>query len=173
MVDILLIYIYGVLDSLLCLIFHLDFLAEISNFLCSRMVKSVNPSPRRSLVQFLAAAFWRKLSIFHDNLILLVVRAVRPHSGNLKIFPPRFFCKNFVKVTFLLKSYTVNWFHEKFLKWGKISGITTLWKSDKSSLTKIIIRQINSLVIYSVKRYFHEIFTKNGWERISVISTLC
>ena len=25
--------------------------------------------------------------------------------GNLKIFPPRFFRKNFVKVTFLLKSY--------------------------------------------------------------------
>ena len=41
------------------------------------------------------------------------------HSVEIWIFfLPRFFCKNFVKVTFLLKNYTVNWFHENFLKWG-------------------------------------------------------
>ena len=34
------------------------------------------------------------------------------------------------------------------------------------------IRQINSLVISLVNRYYHEIFVKKEWEQISVISTL-
>ena len=41
-------------------------------------------------------------------------------------FPPRFFCKNSVKSTFSLKSYTVNQFDDKFSQWGKISEISTL-----------------------------------------------
>ena len=45
--------------------------------------------------------------------------------GNLQIFPPRFFCKNSVKLTFSLKSYAVNQFDEKFFQWGKISENTT------------------------------------------------
>ena len=42
---------------------------------------------------------------------------------------PTIFCKNSVKLTFPLKSYTVNQFDEKFLQWGKFSEITTLWVS--------------------------------------------
>ena len=47
--------------------------------------------------------------------------------GNLIIFPPQFFAKNSIKLTFSLKNYTVSQFDEKFFKWGKISEITTLW----------------------------------------------
>ena len=46
--------------------------------------------------------------------------------GNFKNFPPRYFCKNFVKVTFSRNSFTVNQFDKKIFKWGKISEITTL-----------------------------------------------
>ena len=46
--------------------------------------------------------------------------------GNLQIFPPRFFCKNFVKLNISVKSYTVNQFDEKFSQWGKISEISIL-----------------------------------------------
>ena len=49
------------------------------------------------------------------------------HCGNLRIFPPRFFCKNFVKLNISLKSYTVNQLDENFSHWGKISEISTLW----------------------------------------------
>ena len=52
---------------------------------------------------------------------------VELHSVEIcKIFPPTIFCKNSVKSTFSLKSYTVNQFDEKILLWGKISEITTL-----------------------------------------------
>ena len=53
-------------------------------------------------------------------------RKTVPHCGNLQIFPPGFFCKISVKLTFSLKSSTVNQFDEKILQWGKISEITTL-----------------------------------------------
>ena len=50
-------------------------------------------------------------------------------------FSPTIFCKNSVKLTFSLKSYTsyVNQFDEKILKWGNISEVNTphctvLWK---------------------------------------------
>ena len=46
---------------------------------------------------------------------------------NCKIFSPTIFCKNSVKLTFSLKSYTVNQFDEKNFQWGKVSEITTLW----------------------------------------------
>ena len=36
------------------------------------------------------------------------------------------FYKNFVKLTFSLKSYTVDQFDENILQWGKIYEITTL-----------------------------------------------
>ena len=36
-----------------------------------------------------------------------------------EFFPHDFFCKNFVKLNILLKSYTVNQFDEKFSQWGK------------------------------------------------------
>jgi len=62
--------------------------------------------------------------------------------GNLQIFPPRFFCKNFVKSNILLKSYTVNQFDEKISQWGKISEISTLC-SDYSVVNERIFRQIN------------------------------
>ena len=42
-------------------------------------------------------------------------------------FSPTIFWKNSVKLTFSLKSYTADQFDEKFLQWGKISEITTLW----------------------------------------------
>ena len=45
-------------------------------------------------------------------------------------------------------------------------------KREILSHPKKIFRQIKSLVTYLVDRYFHEFFTKNAWERISVISTL-
>ena len=51
-----------------------------------------------------------------------------PQCGNLHIFTPTIFCKNSVKSTFTLESYTVNQFDEKILQWGKISEITTLCK---------------------------------------------
>ena len=38
--------------------------------------------------------------------------------------PTMIFCINSDKSTFSLKSYTVNQFDEKFLKWGKISETT-------------------------------------------------
>ena len=54
---------------------------------------------------------------------------VELHSVEIcKIFPPTIFCKNSVKSTFSLKSYTVNQFDE-FLQWGKISEISTLCNS--------------------------------------------
>ena len=43
-----------------------------------------------------------------------------------KDFSPTIFLQKFRQTKFLLKSYTVNWFHEKILKWGKISEIATL-----------------------------------------------
>ena len=39
----------------------------------------------------------------------------------------------------------------------------TVWKNE-IGLTKNIFRQINSLVISLVKRYFHEIFAENVWD---------
>ena len=56
-------------------------------------------------------------------------------------FPPTIFCKNSVKLTFSLKSYTVNQFDEKILLWGKISEITTLcltWKYFVKSFHNIL-----------------------------------
>ena len=44
------------------------------------------------------------------------------------------FCKNSVKLTFSLKSYTVNQLDEKFLQWGKFPKLPhcgTVWKSEK------------------------------------------
>ena len=47
------------------------------------------------------------------------------HSMKICKFFPHDFLKNFVKLTFSLKSYTVNQFDEKILQLGKISEITT------------------------------------------------
>ena len=46
-----------------------------------------------------------------------------------QIFPPRFFCKNSVKLTFLLKkSYTVNQFDEKIFAVGEnFRKYQTVW----------------------------------------------
>ena len=41
-------------------------------------------------------------------------------------FPPRFFCKNSVKLNLSLNNWTAYQFDEK-IKWGAISEITTLW----------------------------------------------
>ena len=50
---------------------------------------------------------------------------------------------------------------------------TAVWKKRKIlSHHQKIFRQNNSLVTCLVNRYFHEIFAKNPWERIPVISTL-
>ena len=51
-------------------------------------------------------------------------KLVITQCGNLKIFPPRFFCKHFAKSNISL--LTVNQFDEKFSQWGKISDIFTL-----------------------------------------------
>ena len=42
-------------------------------------------------------------------------------------FSPTIFCKNSVKLTFSLKSFTVNQFDEKIFKWRILYEITTLW----------------------------------------------
>ena len=70
-------------------------------------------------------------------------KMVRAQCGNLKIFLPRFFHKNFGKVTFLLKSYIycklIAW---KCLKWGK-TEITTLYR-------------VNFWKFHKVCKRFHE-----------------
>ena len=85
------------------------------------------------------------------------VEIARTQCGNLKI-PPRFFRKNFVNVTFLLKSYTVNWFHENFWNGGKINEITTLCVFLRKIylLTQKIILLASSMMIRW--RFFNEIF---------------
>ena len=65
-------------------------------------------------------------------------------------FSPMIFCKNSVKLILSLKSYTENQFDEKFLHWGKISEISTLWQENISS--NQLFRHFYS------KRCFHEIF---------------
>ena len=52
--------------------------------------------------------FWRK-----ENMALIA------QCGNLQFFSPTIYCKNSVKLTFSLKSYTVNQFDEKFFSGGK------------------------------------------------------
>ena len=44
---------------------------------------------------------------FTENFVKMCT-TTNPQCGNFEIFPQRFFCKNFVKATFLLKSCTVN-----------------------------------------------------------------
>ena len=87
--------------------------------------------------------------------------------GNLQLFPPRFLSKNFVKLNILLKSYTVNQFHEKYSQWGKISEISTLCsvvKIKEFTLTEEISREINSLGTSSEKRSYHDTFIIKVWE---------
>ena len=57
------------------------------------------------------------------------------HSVEISKFFPKVFCKNSVKLTFSLKSYTVHQFDEKSLQWGKISEITTLCTSHVKNIS--------------------------------------
>ena len=71
-------------------------------------------------------------------------KLVITQCGNLQIFPPRFFCKNFVKSNILLKSYTVNQFDEKISQWGKISEIFTLWSTNCKIFSQFyLLRETN------------------------------
>ena len=82
--------------------------------------------------------------------------------GNLQIyFPPHatIICKNSVKLTIPLKSYTVYHFEEIFLQWGKISEITTLCAistllSRFSSFVKRNFSFMSSIIV----NWIHEIF---------------
>ena len=67
---------------------------------------------------FVTKISWKQRFYIKKSLILrnLSEKMVRAQCGNSKNFSPWLFMKNFVKVTFLLKIYAVNWFHES---WGK------------------------------------------------------
>ena len=60
------------------------------------------------------------MSWFHDFL-----NAVQFHGVVRRIITQcaGIFCKNFVKLTFLLKSYSANWFHENF--WSVVVNFDT------------------------------------------------
>ena len=98
---------------------------------------------------------WRNVFLVRENFSFF--HTVHSQCGNQKKFSPRSFCKNVVKVTFSLKSFTLNQFDEKiFQVWENSQNYhtvaeCTVWKNEKFSLTKKIFRQINSLVIYLVK----------------------
>ena len=103
----------------------------------------------------------------HIMLLLLTAEICIRESGSLAIafpfFLPRFFRKNFVKVTFSLKIYQ---FDEKIFMWGKIYKITTLLckaaQCGKFTLTKKIFREIISLVVsFSKNVAFTKFFAKN------------
>ena len=80
--------------------------------------------------------------------------------GNFKNFPPRLFCKNFVKVIFSLKSYTVYQFDEKNLQWGKIFEITSLCtvfctpqqRTMWSHWEKYLVKSVNFKIFSQVKK---------------------
>ena len=78
---------------------------------------------------------WKKFRQINSLVKLLVSRNFCQKSTVWKFenFSPTIFCKNSVKSTFLLKSYTANQFDEKNLQWGKIYEITTLWRGDSES----------------------------------------
>ena len=78
------------------------------------------------------------------------------HSVEIFKFPPTIFCKNSVKLTFSLKSYTVNQFDGKFLQWGKISEISTL-----SCHAFFFVKSIQSKVILVSRIFFPK---KGGWQ---------
>ena len=92
-----------------------------------------------------------------------------------EFFPHDFFCKNFVKLNILLKSYTVNQFDEKFSQWGKISEISTpcgvetvkIFEQNSVKSTSYMRRRTgkeniswNNVSVISQNRCFHEIFVK-------------
>ena len=105
-------------------------------------------------------------------------------------FSPTNFCKNSVKLTFSLKSYTINQFDENFLQWGKISEITTLWTVNFSffhtvlyaqcwkfgnfppPLQKFSVKLIYSICNSLVKKLIWRNFCKISWGKNLQISTL-
>ena len=62
---------------------------------------------------------WRNFSAMRENFTYFTIfLPPRSQCDNFKNVPPRLFSKNSVKVFFSLKSFTMNWFHGNFLKWG-------------------------------------------------------
>ena len=71
---------------------------------------------------------WRKSKFFiFPHCVCTTISCFTHIVRKFATFSPAIFCKNSVKSTFSLKSYTVNQFDEKILQWGKISEIFTLW----------------------------------------------
>ena len=99
--------------------------------------------------------FWQKSASW--------VAVWKTQCGNLQIFPPTIFCKNSVKLTFSLKGYTVNQFDGKFLQWGKISEISTLWKStikhDQYFYRKINISPSNQILSHHKNISSNQLFS--------------
>ena len=79
------------------------------------------------LSQFNLWQKFRESNVFTKEFISRNIFSMRGkfslHSVEICKFSPTIFCKNSVKLTFSLKSYTVNQFDEKFLQWGKISKL--------------------------------------------------
>ena len=84
-------------------------------------------------------------------------------------FSPTIFCKHSVKLTVSLKSYAVNQFDEKFLQWGKISEITTLWVAQLWQMAKNSVKSTFSLKSYTVNQFDEKLLQ---WGKISEISSL-
>ena len=110
---------------------------------------------------FLTWKIFRETTLQCNSIMNSVFpRRVR-RRRNLRTFPP-IFCKSSVKLTFSLKSYTVNQFDEKFLQWGKIPEITTVCCSHLK-----IFREINSLVFgINAMLLSRNFFIKQLWKYV-------
>ena len=84
----------------------------------------------------------------------------------LATFSSTIFCKTSVKLTFSLKSYTVNQFDENIFHWGKISEITALYSmlQNGNFFREIKARFVkwSDLVLNYAVYCFHESFSKES-----------
>jgi len=104
---------------------------------------------------FLSPKFFPWNQFFSKNVALTnflsKMRKITVQCGNFKSYPPRFFCKNFVKVTLMLKTLMLKW--------------KSTIKRDHLFYEKINIffRQINGFTIAAYWSYYRVDFTEIFW----------
>ena len=91
-------------------------------------------------------------------------------------FSPTIYCKNSVKSSFSLKSYTLNQFDEKILQWGKTSEITTLCTVKISKFfSHDFLQKFRQINFFTKELYCKSFFDEKflPWGKTSEITTLC
>ena len=81
------------------------------------------------------------------------------HSVEMcEFFPRDFFCKNFVKLNILLKSYTVNQFDEKLSQRGKFLKFPhcVIWFNEVSSIEMNLGEKIRQTILMVILFTLHE-----------------